>query len=269
MITKLVRLLFLLVCVQPFTVPAKQPSLAASVPDGAIAFVEFSNLGEIVRAVRDSRGFAWIRATDEFKKYEDSDAYRKANAFRATAELMLGSSLWDVSADLLGGRIAVALYPDPGNSQKPRGVAVLHLDESKTLDRVRDVLKPLLTASAKEVDTSALCPGATTWTIKDQAFLSMHGTWLVAAQQRDLLDRTLSILGGTKDKPAARNSPPISRPSPSSSLANSAPASSSSRWADSIPTPARPALTPPCSPNFPARWPHSSKTCAATSSPTK
>ena len=97
---------------------------------------------------------------------------------------MLGSSLWDVAAGLLSGRIAGVLYPDPDHPQKPHGVAILHLDESKTLDRMRDVLMPLLAASAKEIDTSAVWPGSTTWAVKDQVFISLHGTWLVATQQR-------------------------------------------------------------------------------------
>lgn len=203
MITKFIRLLFLLAFVLPFTASARQPSLAASVPAGALGFVEFSNLDEIVRAVRDSRALELILSTDEFKKYEASPDYLKAKAFRATAELVLGSSLWDVSAELLSGRIAVALYPDPDNPKKPHGIAILRHDEPKTLDKIREVLKPLLPAFAKEVDTSAICPGATTWAIKEQAFLSMHGTWVVATQQRAMLDRALAILGGAQEKPAS------------------------------------------------------------------
>ncbi len=204
MITKLIRLVLLsaLVCVVPFTASARQPSLAASVPEGAIGFVEFSDFGEIVRTVRDSSALKLILSTDEYRKFEASPEYLKANAFRATAELMLGASLWDASAELLSGRIAVALYPDPDNPKKPHGVAILRHDESKSLDKLREVLKPLLSGFGKETDTSAVCPGATTWAIKEQAFISMHGTWIVATQQRAILDRTLALLGG-KEKAAS------------------------------------------------------------------
>ena len=203
MITKLLRLLCLLVCVLPFHATARQPSLAASMPDGAIGFVEFSNLGEIVRTVRDSEALKLILSSDEYRKYLESPEYAKANTFRATAELMLGTTLWDASAELLSGRIAVALYPDAENYRKPQAVAILHLDESKTLAKVRDVVTPLLGGFGKDTDTSALCPGATTWSLKDQAFITLHGTWIVAAQQRALLDRTLAILGGKQEKPAS------------------------------------------------------------------
>ncbi|HEX2750347.1 MAG TPA: hypothetical protein VHM91_20240, partial [Verrucomicrobiales bacterium] len=204
-ILKLSRLLLLsgLACLLAFTpVSARQPSLAASIPEGAIGFIEVSDLGELVRAVRTSRALEWALSTDEFHQYEQSADYRKAVVFRITAELLLGSSLWDVSAELLSGRLGVALYPNPDHSTKPRGIAVLHFDESKTLGRVRDALITLLSAAGKKVDTKAVCPGALTWTLKDQGFVSLHRTWIVASQERSLLDRTLSVLGNAKDKPA-------------------------------------------------------------------
>jgi hypothetical protein len=204
MITKFVRLMFLLtlVCVFPLGASARQPSLAASVPDGAIGFVELTNLGEVIRNVRDSSALKQALATDEYKKYAESPDYRKAMAVRATAELVLGSSLWDVAANLLSGSVGVALYADPDNYRKPHGVAILRPEDPKSLERVRGALKPLLSASAKEVDTSAICPGTTTWSLKDQAFISMHANWVVVAQQRSTLERTLAILGGTPQKTA-------------------------------------------------------------------
>ncbi len=203
MITKLLRLLFLLAFVLRGNATARKPSLAASVPDGAIGFVEFSNFGEIVRTVQNSRALELILSTDEFKEYEESREYLKAKAFRATAELMLGTSLWDASSELLTGRVAVALYPDPDNPRKPHTVAILRHDEAKTLDRVRNLVKPLLSGFGKEIDTSAVCPGSITWTIKEHGVVSMHDTWIVAAQQRGMLDRTLAIIGGKQEKPAS------------------------------------------------------------------
>ncbi|HWB06436.1 MAG TPA: hypothetical protein VG796_25655 [Verrucomicrobiales bacterium] len=202
MITRFFRFLLLLTlaCVLPLSARAAQPSLAASVPDGAIGFVELSNLGDVVRSVRESSALKWVLATDEYRKYAESPEYRKAIAFKATAELVLGSSLWDLSANVLSGRIAVALYPDPDNYRKPHALAILRPDEPKNLERIREALKTLISASGKEIDTSALCPGSTTWSVKDQAYLSMHANWFVASQQRPVLERTLAILGGAKEK---------------------------------------------------------------------
>jgi hypothetical protein len=200
-----VRLLFLwsLALLLPFTASARQPSLAASVPEGAIGFVEIANLSDVVRSIRSSRALELALSSEEWQKYQESPEFLKANALRTTAELMLGSSLWDVSADLLSGRLGLALYANPDSSGKPHGVAIFHPDESKTLERVREALKPLLSASGKEVDTSAVWPGSSTWSTKQDIFLSMNSTWIVATQQRALLDRTLALLGGAQDRPAA------------------------------------------------------------------
>jgi len=202
MITHLRRLLCpgALLFLLPFQAPANQPSLAASLPEGAIGFVELSRLGEVVRAVRNSRALEWALATDEYKKFEQSPEYLKANAVRATAELMLGTPLWDAAEDLLSGRLAVAAYPDPENYRKPQVVAAFRPDESKVFAKVRDVIKPLLGAAGKEVD--AATPGVTAWSFSDQGFVALHESWIVAAQKRPLLDQAMALLSGSKDKPA-------------------------------------------------------------------
>jgi len=203
MIQSTLRLLLLLLLILPSTGAARQPSLAAFLPGGAAGFAEVSNLSEIIHAVRHSRNLEWITGTDEYRQYEKSPDFRKVTAFRATAELMLGASLWDASADLLTGRIAVAFYPDPDNPMVPQAVAIARFDESKTLGRLREALNSLLTASGSEIDTSAVLPGSASWRIQDQFFITLHAEWLVAARQRPLLDRTLALLAGAKDAPAA------------------------------------------------------------------
>lgn len=186
----------------PLTTQAGPPSPANSMPAGAIGYAEVSNLGSLVGSVRDSRPLEWLLATDEYRKFEQSPEYRKANAVRATAELMLGGSLWDAVSDLLGGRMGVAVYPHPENSRQPRAVALLRQEESKTFSTVRDVIKPLLAAAGKEVDAAALCPGAVAWSFGDKGCVALHGQWLLAAQQRSHFDDTLALLGGMKDKPS-------------------------------------------------------------------
>jgi hypothetical protein len=184
----------------PLRAFANQPSLTASLPDGALGFVEVSNLGEVVRSVRSSRALEWALATEEYQKFEKSPEYLKANAVRATAELMLGTPLWDAAEDLLKGRAAVAAYPNPENYRQPQVIALFQPGESKVFTKVRDVVKPLLAAAGKEVDAAA--PGATAWSFGDKGFVALHESWFVAAQQRPLFDQTLALLGGAKDKPA-------------------------------------------------------------------
>jgi hypothetical protein len=204
MIPKTLRLFCLhgLALLLPLSATAKQPSLTTALPDGALGFVEFSDLGEVVRSVRESRALQWLMATDEYQKFEQSPDYRKVNAVRATAELMLGGSLWDAASDLFGGRTALALYPDPANYRQPQAVVIFRPEESKTFTKVREALKPLLSAAGKDTDTSGQCPGTTTWSFDGKGYVTMHGSWLLAAPQRPLLDRALALLNGAKDQPS-------------------------------------------------------------------
>ncbi len=189
-----------LCCLPPFQAIAKPVSPATALPDGAIGFVEVSNLGEVVRAVRNSRALEWALATDEYKQFEKSPDYAKANAARAAAELMLGTPLWDAAEDLLGGSAALALYPDPDNYRKPQSVAVFQPGESKVFTKVRDALKPLLTAAGKMEEGAA--PGVTAWSFADKGFVALHDSWIVAAQQRPLLEQTLALLQGGSGRAA-------------------------------------------------------------------
>ena len=85
----------------------------------------------------------------------------------------------------------MGLYADPQAAPKPSAVVILRPAQNKTLLRVQEILKPLLDAAGESVDTSAQCAGSATWVTKEKAFITMHAGWMVAAQQRDLLDRTL------------------------------------------------------------------------------
>ena len=196
----------ILVCSAAFGVVslsrAGLPSVASSLPEGALGFAEVSSLSDTVRALRSSRTLDYLLSTDEWKKFESSPEYLKVNAVRTTAELMLGSSLWDAAAELLGGRLGVALYPAAATGGKPQPVAVWHLEDTKTLKRGKEILQPLLGAGGKPVDTSKAWPGSLTWNFKDQAWLSMNGSWIVGTTDKALLERTIAVLGSAADRPA-------------------------------------------------------------------
>lgn len=186
----------------PFGARAKEPSLAAVLPAGAVAYAEVSDLSGVITAVRDSKALEWALASDEYKAWEKSADAKKVNAVRATAQLMMGVPLWDAAAGLLDGRLAMGLYADPQTAPRPSAVVILRPAQNKTLLRVQEILKPLLDAAGESVDTSAQCAGSATWVTKEKAFITMHAGWMVAAQQRDLLDRTLALLSGSKDAAA-------------------------------------------------------------------
>jgi hypothetical protein len=191
----------------PLVAVARQPSVASVLPSGAVAFAEVSDLGSVITSVRDSQALEWALASDQYKAWEKSPDAKKANAVRATAQLMLGVPLWDAAAGLLDGRVALALYIDPAQPKKPSAVVLLRPEKTQMLAKVREILKPLLEASGEAVDTAALCPGSATWLSKDKAYVTMHEGWMLAAQDRALLDKTLALLAGAKDQPTLAGQP--------------------------------------------------------------
>lgn len=209
MLTRSYHLLLFLVCFALGLRPshALPPSLAGSLPGGAAGFIEISGAGDLLKKLEKSSALQWALSTEEYLRYEASDDYRKLNAVRATAQLMLGMPVWDAAAGLLSGRIAAGIYFDPAKQAQPTGIALLQPENREILQKVRDVLTPLLDASATAVDTGTLCAGTTTWQTKDGAFLCLHNDWIAATQQRDLLEKTLAILGGSKTSPALNADP--------------------------------------------------------------
>lgn len=175
---------------------AEVPSLAGSVPAGATAFAELSGTGDLVKRLRDSSLLKELLQSDEYRKFADSDKGQQAEAFRATAEVMLGGSLWEAAAELLDGRLAVAIYPEPGEAYAPAPVLVLQTPTATGLDRVRKVLKPLLPAFAKRVEISGSGPDTETWTTKSgpTLFVTFSSSRAVAALDQKKLEQTLKLI---------------------------------------------------------------------------
>lgn len=182
-------------------------SPAADLPEGAIAYIELLDFGNVVRGIQGSEALVWLLSTDEFRTYQATPDYIKANAVKIIAEIILGSSLWNASADLLDGEIALGFYPNPSDEKKPHSIAIVRTPDSKTRARLRALLKPLLILFSKETDTKDLCANAKTWGEDGKGYISMHDEWLIATPDRALLDRTLTRLGGKQDGKSIASQP--------------------------------------------------------------
>ncbi len=189
-----------LVCLLVLTVgrgiAEERPSLSALLPEGVIGFVEVSKLGEVVRRLPGSQLMEWVTATDGYRQFEQSPDFGKLKTAKFVAEFVLGTSLWKAAANMLDGEVAVALYPNPEDAKKPHAVAMIRAPFTWTRVRFRMVLKPLLWLSSTKVETQDICPGSRTWGEDGKGFISFHRDWLLATPRRELLDRTLRILGG-------------------------------------------------------------------------
>ena len=163
-------------------------------PERAIAFAELSGLGEKLLHLRDSEQFAAWVASPQYRRYEASQDYRRLMAVRQIVERQLGRDIWTIAKSLLGGNVAVGVYPKEGNS-RPDVLAILRTDDPAALADLREQLDPLLVLAADQFRRTESLAGIETFSFpKDAGFLAWKGSWLVVATSRPLLDDALRRL---------------------------------------------------------------------------
>ena len=94
-------------------------TLAESLPFGAWGYVEFSGLDSVIGRVQESEYRKLLLTNLQGQAIQNTSQYRKAQAGRKILEAQLGMDLWTVGKQLIGGRVAMALYGKPGQPQSP------------------------------------------------------------------------------------------------------------------------------------------------------
>ncbi len=171
------------------------PALADSLPDGALAFVEFSKLGEVVRRVEGSELLPWATGSDAYRHFMETPDYENLNKARQLAELMIGGPLWKSAADLLDGEIAMGLYPNPADAKKPHPVALVRFPPSWAHTRLWAAMRLGLALAGEKFDTASRCEGSHSWSVDGKLFVSFHREWYLVSSERALFDRALEALG--------------------------------------------------------------------------
>ena len=177
------------------TVRAETPvDLPRLFPERAIAFAELRGLGGKLEQLRNSEQFeAWL-ASPQYRRYEASHDYRRLLAVRQIVERQLDSDIWAIAKSLLGGTVAVGVYPTDGNP-KPDVLAILRTEDPAALAELRQQLDPLLVLAADQFRRTESLAGIETYSFpKDAGFLAWKGNWLVVATSRPLLDDALRRL---------------------------------------------------------------------------
>ena len=163
-------------------------------PERAIAFAELSGLGEMLEQLRNSEQFAAWLASPQYRRYEASQDYRRLLAVRQIVERQLGRDIWAIAKSLLGGNVAVGVYPKEG-SPRPDVLAILRTEDPAALADLRQQLDPLLVLAADQIRRTESLAGVETYSFpKDAGFLAWKGNWLVVATSRPLLDDALRRL---------------------------------------------------------------------------
>ena len=171
---------------------ADSDSLADAVPAGAIAFVEFSNLSPVIDQFRESDFLRLILTSEPYENVAGSTEYRKVQAARQIFETHLGMDLWAFGKGLLGGQVAVAIYPN--QSGRPDVVAIVRPTDGDVLVRLKERLAPLLVLAEGDLQTSSSDDGVQVTRIGKLATFAFHGEVVVLANDDDLFSRTQALL---------------------------------------------------------------------------
>jgi hypothetical protein len=186
----------LIVCVCGGAAADTPPAMPAVFPAGAIAFAELNGLDAKLEQLRASEFLAAWLGSPQYQRYQASADYRRLEAVLQIAERQLGWDAWTTATKLLGGTVAVAVYPKEGSKQ-PDALAIIRPSEPAALAELRKQLDPLLVLAEEQIRRTESVGGIETLVFpKDAAFIAWRSDWLAISTSRSLLDETLRRLSG-------------------------------------------------------------------------
>ena len=142
---------------------------------------------------------AWL-GSPQYQRYQASADYRRLQAVLEIAERQLGWDAWTTATKLLGGTVAVGVYPKEG-SQRPDVLVIIRPSEAAALAELREQLDPVLVLAEEQIRRTESVGGIETLAFpKDAAFIAWKREWLAISTNRALLDETLRPLGGAGDE---------------------------------------------------------------------
>lgn len=177
--------------VLPTLAYGESKSLANSVPAGAIAFGEISGLKTVIQRIQDSDFRQQILASPQYKAFAATPQHAKMQAGKKLIEGQIGMDLWAAGKNLLGGRIAVAVYPKPGRKQ-PDAVAIVRATEPGAIKKLYERLQPFLTLAG--VETTETIGDVQVYALNGQVFAGVADDWVAAATTKELLTNTVNLL---------------------------------------------------------------------------
>jgi len=179
-------------------------SLARHMPPGAVAFVETTELGPVIGQIQHSEYVAKVLDSEQFRAAAGTPDYRKAQAARQILETQLGMDLWQAGRKLLGGRLALGVYPPSGRRQ-PDVLALLRIDDEAAFAQFKERLEPFFILAEDQLDVSESIEGSPLLSVAGQAFISGGEGWVAAATSRDLLSGALRLMQGSEKRSLAND----------------------------------------------------------------
>ena len=181
-----VQTVLLILCTSAFAAePSKSFELGHLLPETPpVAYAEIQGVDRILGELRDSELFEMVISMPQYAQFFESGDGRKMLAGIKIAETYLGRDLWTAASEILGGRVAVAVLPNPDGGDL-LGLMALRFPSDKELTYYKTRLEPLIALSPDNWESEEI-DDATLWAINDKIFVAARDRWLIAASTRDL-----------------------------------------------------------------------------------
>lgn len=173
---------------------AEDASLANAVPSGAIAFAEISGLDDVIGQIQASELRQMVLDSPQYQDYLKSPNYAKVMAGKTLVEGQIGMDLWTAGKQLLGGRIGLAVYPQPGRKQ-PDAVVIVRAAEAGSIDKLHQRMQPFITLAG--IEPGDKVDDVQFYDIKGKVFVGVAADWFVASSKRELLDSTVKLMASS------------------------------------------------------------------------
>lgn len=183
---------------------AEPRSLAAQLPEGSVIFAELADFDAVIDRVQNSTRLKNYLSSDLYAQISKLPDVQKALAGQKMVEAQAGMDLWALSHALLGGRIAIGLYPHEGRKQ-PDSVLILESPQPEKFQQLREKFEPFLLLAGDKVRRSDVA-GVEMLDLDGKAFAANGKDWLVVGSDRGLVEASLKLRTGGDGKTVATQS---------------------------------------------------------------
>ncbi|MCH8218963.1 MAG: hypothetical protein IH892_19570, partial [Planctomycetes bacterium] len=183
---------------------ARGGTLAESLPAGALVYGEVSDLGKVLGPLEKSSFLSSLLALPAYQDFQATGPYRKVDAVRRLLEIHLGYDLWTAAEKLMGGDLAVALYPRP-NSDQPDFLVVLRVRDAEDLAHLRDRIDPILTLLDQQITVTDHGDGMERMELGEDFVLAIGSDRLIVSNCPDRLTAMVAMASGPKSASLAQD----------------------------------------------------------------
>jgi len=182
---------------------ADDPSLAKNVPGGAFAYVEATELDEIIQSVRGSEILNTILKSEDYARANNKGWFQEMVSSKKMAEMVLRMTLWEACAKLLGGRVGFAFYPAEDGGDPEVALLVRPSEPSEWLKK-RVWSAPLIRVGLKRVERIAFGSEVAAYRTRGDkgkaTYFALHNDWVAASSDIELLKKTVVLQGPEKTR---------------------------------------------------------------------